>query len=146
MCARYIVEPNTQKWRIKNNVYNVNKAYNMKEHHKHGRTLTLHRSHIFSSIPIHSPSSSGAMRVSIPQDEAVPWHGVWLEEAMEEGTVDLPQPVAWEGCMSEEVCCLAHVEVTDHHQAQLQRWIKIIIKKEKWLKLTILNQSMNMRL
>ena len=56
----------------------------------------------------------------------IPWHGLWLEEAMEEGTVDLPQPVAWEGCMSEEVCCLAHVEVTDHHQVQLQRWINII--------------------
>ena len=32
---------------------------------------------------------------------------------MEEGTVDLPQPVAWEGCMSEELRCLAHVEVTE---------------------------------
>jgi hypothetical protein len=43
------------------------------------------------------------------------------DEAMEEGTVDLPQLVVWEGCMSEEVCCLAHDEITDHHQVQRQR-------------------------
>jgi hypothetical protein len=34
--------------------------------------------------------------------------------------VDLPQSVAWGGCMNEEVCCLAHVEITDHHQVQLE--------------------------
>jgi hypothetical protein len=50
------------------------------------------------------------------------------DEAIKEGKDQLPQPVAWEGCMSKEVCCVAHDHITDHHKGQLQGRIQ---KKSK---------------